>query len=108
MSYRPDPTPYPLPELPDSPHLPAEVPWDTGIAELSGLWLCLECCRGTTFYPLRLMAAKQGWNITLREIVPRLKCKHCGASPATVSLTDSASGRAAPSDTERRRVGLVP
>lgn len=66
---------------------PREIPWDTPISDISGFWLHIEGAKSTTEYPLRLMAAQRGWNVTLREIVPRLKDEH--GPPLRVLLTDN-------------------
>jgi hypothetical protein len=67
--------------------LPTIVPWDKPISELSGLWLVIECTTcGTTEYPVRRLAADQGWTRTLRGIVPRLRCDRCKAPPTVVVL----------------------
>jgi hypothetical protein len=42
--------------------LPAEVPWEAPIHELSGLWIARLCtCGRSSLYPLRRMAADLGW-----------------------------------------------
>jgi hypothetical protein len=70
--------------------LPEAVPWDRPIHELTGLWLVIRCggCGGGTEVPLRLMAAEHGWNLTLRTIVPKLRCRveSCRARPSKVEL----------------------
>lgn len=83
---------YP-PERPPFEAFPAEIPLDTPISEL-GWWLGLKCttCDARGYYPLRLMAANIGWDRTLRQIVPNLKCKSCGSRPAEVWLHQDAGG----------------
>lgn len=73
---------------------PTSVPWDTPIAEISSRWLELRCaaCDKATMYPLRLMAAERGWELTLRTIVPRLRCQGCGAKPTTLQLVEDGGG----------------
>lgn len=86
MRDRDDKTPYGFPPLLDQ-RLPAKIPWDTGIAELTGFCIEIACpdC-GTVSMPLRYLAARIGHKRTLRSIVPRLRCKKCGGRPSLVRL----------------------
>jgi len=87
------PTRYPLPPEDISGVLPPTIPWDTPIAELSSCWLAISCdCGTSSLLPLRLMAAQRGWKLTLRSIVPRLRCKQCGGRPGRVVLTVTPAG----------------
>lgn len=91
--HRDDKTPFGWPPLRDIP-LPAEVPWDTHIHLLSGLSIARTCSACNTVgggYPIRLLAAELGWFLTLREIVPRLKCKGCGRRLTRLELADGRS-----------------
>lgn len=88
---------------PDTPHgfpperdpwepFPAEIPWQVPISDM-GWWLEIVCVQhGTVHMPLRLLAARLGWNRTLAEIVPKLKCQQCGRRPARVLLVSDSSG----------------
>lgn len=88
---RDQPTRYPFPELRPVYELPSAIPWDTPIAELSGLWLVVECLdHGSMLYPLRRMAADVGHKRTLRSIVPKLKCGKCRMPPSYLALTHRA------------------
>jgi hypothetical protein len=84
---RDDKTRYGLPPPPDPwAKFPTEIPWDRPLAELNSLWLDIRAEGLTTKYPLRLMAAEQGWQVTLREAVDRLRSKQTGAAPDRVLL----------------------
>jgi hypothetical protein len=94
MSNREPKTRYGFPELidPFTP-FPAEPPWDEPIYKLSGWWLEVRCgTHGMTGLPLRLLAATQGWNRTLREIVPLLSCSQCKAAPMSVDFVSDIGG----------------
>jgi hypothetical protein len=43
-------------------------------------------------YPLRLMAGRIGWEVTVAEMVPKLKCQKCGARPMEVWLSSAMMG----------------
>ena len=92
MREHPD-TPFPIPPQGEAfVRFPESVPWEAPIWTLPW-WLGIKCdCGGGSTYPLRLMAAKIGWRNTLRQVVPRLKCKACGAPPSSVYLVDSPGG----------------
>ena len=47
------------------------------------LELC--CCKGTTVYPVRLLASQHG-NPTFEQLLVRLRCKRCRGKPAPVYL----------------------
>jgi hypothetical protein len=84
-------TPPNLPPRPDRPPpFPSSVTaaLDAGLASLSCWWLICRCggCGAQTDVPLRLLAAKRGWNTPLRQVVPRLSCQACKARPSTVRL----------------------
>lgn len=70
---------------------PATIPWDTPISEM-GWHLVRVCCNTRSVYPLRLMAAQQGWHLTLRDIVPRIRCSTCGQQPAALRLHKNGTG----------------
>jgi hypothetical protein len=93
---RGDNTKFGLPPNPEPwKPFPPEPPWDTPLVDLNGFWLKIVCAaHGTTAYPLRLMAAEQGWDTTLRQIVPKLRCDKCGAVPASITLVSDAAGEA--------------
>ena len=73
---------------------PIEPPWDIDLHILSGLWLETICDCGRRLYPLRLMAADLGWYRTLRQIVPRLRCRICERHPWKFTLIDDAAAGA--------------
>jgi hypothetical protein len=87
MRARDDHTRYGLPpeRAPFEP-FPAEIPWDTPISDLSSWWLEIRAGDVTSRYPLRLMAAEQGWQVTLREIVPRLRSASNGRPESILLL----------------------
>ena len=86
------------PPIPDPPPpFPADPPFAAGLADLAGWWLEVRCaCGRRSFPPLRLMAARYGWQTPLGDLMPRLRCTKCRAPPATVDLVanpaDGASG----------------
>ena len=64
------------------------------LADLAGTWLRLECCKGTPFLPLRLLAGPTRPQARLRNVLPRLRCKNCHGRPATVVLIENPAGQA--------------
>src|ERR1700761_1371679 len=87
MRERGDNTPYGFPDLQISQQLPASIPWDTPIAEMTGLSIEIQCIdHGTVDMPLRYLAAHIGHKRTLRTIVPKLKCRKCGSRPIRALL----------------------
>ena len=83
-------TPFPFPPLEGAEvRFPDAPPLDVEIARMSNWWLRLTCACGDTHTPLRLLAAERGWRITLRRLVPKLRCKRCGERPASVLLEDT-------------------
>lgn len=86
-------TPFPYPPLEGAETIfPDTPPWDTPICRLSNWWFAMTCDCGTKHHPLRLMAAERGWRLTLRRIVPTLRCKTCGQRPTGVMLVDTPQG----------------
>ncbi len=67
---------------------PDQVPWSVPIFQMSNWWLTIDCRCGEKKVPLRLLAARIGWRITLREIVPFLRCATCRERPSSVQLVD--------------------
>lgn len=96
--FRPPKTKYPCPPERDIwEPFPATVPWDTPIVELTNWWIsmrCSHCAYHHTDMPIRLLAARRGWNLTLRQIVPRIVCEKCRHRPQELQLVDTASGDA--------------
>lgn len=64
---------------------PAEVPWATPICELQW-WLDVRIFEPywSARLPLRLLAAEHGWQLTLRQVLPRLR--HDGRAPDQIIL----------------------
>lgn len=90
-------TRYGFPPEPPSPaSLPAAVPWDSEIQQLSGLWIKHGCaCGHVGISPLRRMAADHGWRLTLHQVVTRYRCSKCGSkSPEVLVLLDTPTGGA--------------
>jgi hypothetical protein len=56
-------------------------------------WLDLRCdparCTKVVRVPLKLIAAKQGSQRVLREVIARLRCTQCGKPPSQVTITES-------------------
>lgn len=93
MRDRSEQTPYPFPpEGRAFEPFPAAIPWDTAIHELSNWWLRIECECGISCMPLRLLAARIGWDHTLRAIVPKLRCPKCRLRPSLVDLESDPGG----------------
>lgn len=102
MRSRDERTKYGLP--PDQPApRPLTPPWDFELQALTGLWLETKCDCGRRLYPLRLMAANLGWRRTLRQVMPRLRCKECGKRPwVPMLIEDPAAETPGRGDTGRR------
>lgn len=74
MSYHRDDTRFGFPPERDPfERFPSEIPWDMPISEM-GWWLDVQTTQPfwAARLPLRLMAARYGWKLTLRDILPRL------------------------------------
>lgn len=87
---------------------PERVPWTTPIFEMSNWWLTVDCSCGEKQVPLRLLAARIGWRITLREIVPFLRCATCRERPLNVQLVDSPTGDIGKYGAKMKRLQLQP
>jgi hypothetical protein len=72
--------------------MPAEVPWDVPISELPAFSLEIVCCKGTTVLPLRLVAARHGWELPLRTVVEHLTCDACKRAPESVTFVPRLNG----------------
>jgi hypothetical protein len=83
-----DRTPHPFPDIIEQP-FPTEIPWDRPISEMSGWWLEYRGDGRVGAYPLRLLAAQMGWNVTLRQLVPRIIAKR---KPTELYLVDTPQG----------------
>jgi hypothetical protein len=83
-----DRTPHLFPDIVEQP-FPTEIPWDRPISEMSGWWLEYRTGNNVGAYPLRLLAAQRGWNVTLRQIVPRIIAKR---NPDELYLVDTPQG----------------
>lgn len=85
------------PPEPASYLLPTAVPWDDALCDHAPLWLEGKCTCGRRLYPLGFMAAHLGWRHSLRDVVPRLRCKTCEERPCGWALiadpADGATGR---------------
>lgn len=60
------------------------------IADHEQHWLELRCCKGVTYYPIRLIVQDHKGRGTVGDVVKRLRCKRCGGRPAEVGITDNA------------------
>ena len=56
--------------------------------DLASYWLELNCCKGVTLLPFRLLVEQRGGQQRLRDTLPRLRCKSCGRAPATAYLNE--------------------
>ncbi len=73
--------------------LTREDAFEQPLSELPGLWLEIRCiCGVTTFYPCRLLAQERGARTRIRDVLHRLRCRTCTRRPASVALTDDATG----------------
>jgi hypothetical protein len=101
-------TRYGFPPLLEA-ELPETIPWDVPIHELSGLWLTVVCggCGTTSQLPLRLMAAEQGWDRTLRQIVPKLRCRNCSGLPSKLELLVNPADQGFKVGRPQRRLDLL-
>ena len=87
---------------------------DAPLRELLPFWLDLRCdgarCTKVVCVPVRMMAAKRGGQLLLRDVLARLRCSQCGEPPELVAITDSPIG-VAPHDSmqgAKWRIALVP
>lgn len=87
---------------------PDRVPWTTPIFQMSNWWLSIACKCGVKHVPLRLLSAEIGWRITLREIVPFLRCSTCRERPTNVQLVDHVGGDEGRFGAKERRLQLHP
>jgi hypothetical protein len=62
------------------------------LADLTDTWLEVWCCRGAAFLPLRQLAMDHGGGRSARDVVARLRCRHCRAHPALVALVGDPAG----------------
>ena len=89
-------------------HFPEQVPWNVPIFQMSNWWLSVDCRCGEKQVPLRLLAARIGWRITLREVVPFLRCTTCRERPSNVQLVDSPTGDSGKYGATTKRLQLHP
>ncbi len=100
-------TPFPFPPRRGAlERFPEFAPWDVPIFQMSDWWLAIECC-GLSHFPLRLMAARFGWRLTLRQVVPRLRCKKCKGWPRGVVLMDGPEGEGGRFGAKSRLLRLI-
>jgi hypothetical protein len=64
------------------------------LSDLEDTALRLECCTGTTYVAIRLLIDATRPNARLRNLLPRLRCRHCGERPTTVTLIEAPPGQA--------------
>lgn len=58
------------------------------------LWLVPNCpnCGVLTALPCKLLGRQYGGALTIASVLPRLKCKRCGARAVSVQATDRPDG----------------
>jgi len=56
-------------------------------------WIELQCCFGTVYLPVEVLARRHGGECLLGEVMARLRCQKCHEVPAGFALVD-APGRA--------------
>jgi hypothetical protein len=102
-------TPFPIPPIDGAlEQFPERVPWNTPIFQMSNWWLSVNCRCGVKHVPLRLLSARIGWRITLREVVPFLRCSTCKERPANVQLCDKPDGDIGRFGAKSKRLQLQP
>jgi len=63
------------------------------LSELSAHWIGVACsCNRMVRYPCKLLAKKVGQDVTLANVLRRLRCEYCKAKPRTAFLTDDPTG----------------
>jgi len=62
------------------------------LADLSGTWLEIRCCKGVTYLPLRQLAPSKPENARLREVLARLRCSKCRSRPSMLVLVEDPAG----------------
>lgn len=80
------------------------------LTALSTAWLRLTChpgCAKVTNYPLRLLRQRVG-DVTLGDVLPRMKCEQCHRPPASVVLCDDPNTSGLGGTRQTWRVELVP
>ena len=71
---------------------PPDVPlvMRSRLGELDGCWLEVRCrCGRSVSTPIKLLLGSYGPAPYIGSILPRLKCRQCGARPATASLNQT-------------------
>ena len=71
---------------------------------MSGWWLEYRSEGSVGAYPLRLLAAQRGWNVTLRQIVPRIIEKR---NPSELYLVDTPQGDEGRHGAKAKRLSLL-
>ncbi len=106
---KPGEAPFPLPPAEGGiEQFPEHVPWGVPIFQMSNWWLTVNCICGEKQVPLRLLAARIGWRITLREVVPFLRCATCRERPSNVQLVDNPTGDNGRFGAKTKRLQLRP
>jgi hypothetical protein len=109
MSHKVGEVPFPMPPVDGALDVfPDRVPWTTPIFQMSNWWLSVTCQCGQKHVPLRLLSARIGWRITLREIVPFLRCATCRQRPSNVQLVDQPLGDTGRFGARVKRLQLSP
>jgi hypothetical protein len=64
------------------------------LSDLEGAALRLECCTGTTYLAIQALADATRPQARLRNLLPRLRCRHCGERPAGLTLIEALPSQA--------------
>jgi hypothetical protein len=66
---------------------------DHRLSDWPGCFLELQCCKGVTLMPVRLLLSQHG-DRTFKTVIKQLRCDRCGKSPAPIYLCASHVRRA--------------
>jgi hypothetical protein len=84
---------------------------DHRLSDWPGCFLEIQCCKGVTLLPVRLLLSQHG-DRTFKTLIKQLRCDRCGKNPAPVYLCAShfrrASGMGAMADWAIELVGAPP
>jgi hypothetical protein len=84
---------------------------DHRLSDWPGCVLELQCCKGVTLMPVRLLLSRHG-DRTFKTLIRQLRCDRCGKSPAPIYLCAShfrgAKGMGAMADWAVELVGAPP
>jgi hypothetical protein len=62
---------------------------DHRLSDWPGCFLEIQCCKGVTLLPVRLLLSQHG-DRTFKTLIKKLRCDRCGKSPAPIYLYETA------------------